>query len=158
MDSVATSTCITVRLTPNEIHLASSHALLRRYEKHDGKRRDRVQKGRSTWDNEIEGACAELAWCKYLGLFWTGVSHPKAKDGAGMEVRWTQHEDGGLIVYPHDDDSSVFVLAKGFAPEYRFVGWLRGSEGKALGANTNFGLLVPADKLHPIPDRGGNSA
>jgi len=138
---------ITVTLTPNEVHLAASHGLLRRYEKLQGKRGDRIQKERSTWDNEIEGACAELAWAKTQGEFWTGVSNLKAKDGADVEIRWTKHEEGGLIVYPHDDDDSVFVLAKGFAPEFRFVGWLRGRDGKRLGNPTSFGYLVSADQL-----------
>ena len=138
---------ITVTLTPNEVHLAASHGLLRRYEKLQGKRGDRIQKERSTWDNEIEGSCAELAWAKSQGKFWTGVSDLKAKDGADVEIRWTKHEDGGLIVYPHDDDNAVFVLAKGFAPEFKFVGWLRGRDGKALGRSTSFGYLVPVDKL-----------
>lgn len=141
---------ITVTLTPNEVHLAASHGLLRRYEKLQGKRGDRIQKERSNWDNEIEGACAELAWAKRLGVYWTGVSNLKAKDGADMEVRWTKHEGGGLIIYPHDDDQSVFVLAKGYAPEFRFVGWLRGAEGKAVGNPTDFGILVPAERLRSM--------
>ena len=141
---------ITVTLTPNEVHLAASHGLLRRYEKLQGKRSDRIQKERSNWDNEIEGACAELAWAKHLGVYWTGVSNLKAKDGADMEVRWTKHEGGGLIIYPHDDDQSVFVLAKGHAPEFRFVGWLRGAEGKAVGNPTDFGILVPAERLRSM--------
>ena len=80
---------ITVTLTPNEVHLAASHGLLRRYEKLQGKRSDRIQKERSNWDNEIEGACAELAWAKHLGVYWSGVSDLKAKDGADMEVLLT---------------------------------------------------------------------
>lgn len=141
---------ITVTLTPNEVHLAASHGLLRRYEKLQGKRNDRIQKERSNWDNEIEGSCAELAWCKHLGVFWTGVSGLKAKDGANMEVRWTKHETGGLIIYPHDDDDAVFVLAKGFAPDFRFVGWLRGIDGKKLGRMTDFGYLVGVENLKPM--------
>lgn len=141
---------ITVTLTPNEVHLAASHGLLRRYEKLQGKRGDRIQKERSNWDNEIEGACAELAWAKHLGVYWTGVSNLKAKDGADMEVRWTKHDGGGLIIYPHDDDQSVFVLAKGYAPEFRFVGWLRGAEGKVVGNRTEFGILVPAERLRSM--------
>lgn len=141
---------IVVNLTPNEVHLAASHGLLRRYEKLQGKRGDRIQKERSNWDNEIEGACAELAWAKHLGVYWSGVSDLKAKDGADMEVRWTKHEEGGLIIYPHDDDRSVFVLAKGFAPEFRFVGWLRGGDGKRIGRVTDFGFLVSASDLRSM--------
>lgn len=140
-----------VTLTPNEVHLAASHGLLRRYEKLAGRRGDRIQKERSNWDNEIEGACAELAWAKYSGSYWSGVEKLRAKDGAGVEVRWTKHKEGGLIIYDTDDDSAVFVLAKGFAPEFSFVGWLRGKEAKKLGRLTEFGLLVRQEDLRPIP-------
>ena len=143
---------ILVELTPNEIHLAASHGLLRRFEKLQGKRTDRMQKCQSDWVNEIEGACAELAWAKLRAQFWTGVSGLHAKDGVDVEVRWTRREDGGLIVYPHDRDDAVFVLAKGFAPNYRFVGWLRGSVGKQIGRLTDFGYLVPASQLRDLPE------
>jgi hypothetical protein len=143
---------VTVKLTPNEIHLASSHGLLRRYEKLLGRRGDRIQKEESTWDNEIEGACAEFAWAKHLGLHWTGVSDLRAKDGGGMEVRWTKHDHGGLIVYGHDNDESMYVLAKGRAPVYRFVGWLRGGEAKKLASPQPFGLLVDSSKLRAMND------
>lgn len=143
---------VAVRLTPNEIHVAASHGLLRRYEKLQGKRGDRIQKEESSWDNEIEGACAEFAWCKHLGLFWSGVSDLRATDGGGMEVRWTKHAHGGLIVYPHDSDDSIYVLAKGRAPNYRFVGWLRGGDAKKLAAPQPFGLLVDSSKLKPMND------
>ena len=143
---------IDVELTANEVHLAASHGLLRRYEKLAGKRKDRMQKERSNWDNEIEGSCAELAWAKYREQFWTGLAGLKAQDGVGVEIRWTKHDHGGLIVYPHDDDDAIFVLAKGFAPAYRFVGWMTGAEGKQVGRLTDFGYLVPANLLKPLKE------
>jgi hypothetical protein len=139
---------IEVSLTPQEIHLAAMHGLVRRIDKHKGLRGDRIQKERSTWDNEIEGACAELAWCKARGIYWAGVADIRSKDNREVEIRWTKHEHGGLIVYPHDKDESIFVLAKGFAPDFRFVGWLTGARGKELGEKTDFGHLVPEDKLN----------
>lgn len=123
---------VEVTLTPNDIHLATTHGLLRRIEKLQGKRGDREQNENSTWANEMEGVCAELAWCKHLNLFWSGVSGLRAVDGGGVEVRWTKHATGGLIVYDHDKDDSVYVLAKGFAPTYRFVGWLTIKEARPL--------------------------
>jgi hypothetical protein len=137
----------TVTLTPDEIHMAASHGILRRYEKLSGRRGNRVQKEQSSWDNEIEGACAELAWCKLYGHYWTGVSNIRAKDGGDAEVRWTKHPNGGLIVYPHDKDDSIFVLARGTAPTFEFVGWLTGGDGKKFGRVTDFGYLVSAPQL-----------
>jgi hypothetical protein len=143
----------TVELTPDEVHLAASHALLRRYEKLRGHRGDRIQSMRSGWDNEIEGSGAELGWAKLRSQFWSGAAGMRAKDGIDAEVRWTKHDDGGLIIYPHDDDTAVFVLAKGFAPSYRFVGWMYGDEAKTLGRQTNFGLLVTENQLFPMTQR-----
>lgn len=145
---------IEVTLTPNEIHYAASHGLLRRYEKLLGRRKDRIQKEHSSWNNEIEGACAELAWCKHLGLYWSGVSDLRAKDGGGMEVRWTKHDHGGLIVYEHDNDDSIYVLAKGRAPNYRFTGWLRGGEAKKIAVPQPFGLLVDEKKTRGMHEDG----
>src|SRR5215475_11292011 len=94
-------------LTPNEVALAATHGVLRRKEKLEGKRADRPQNGRSTWDNEIEGSCAELWYSKWRERYWSGVSHLKANDCGNEEVRWTQHfSNGGLIVYAHDKDDA----------------------------------------------------
>lgn len=143
---------VTVTLTPNDIHLATSHGLLRRTEKLQGRRTDREQNERSTWDNEMEGVCAELAWCKHLNLFWSGVSGLRAMDGGGVEIRWTKHDTGGLIVYDHDHDDSVYVLAKGFAPSYRFVGWLTGKEARPLARRIGNITVVQPHLLRPMND------
>jgi hypothetical protein len=141
---------ITITLTPGEVYLASMHGIWRRIYKIDGKRQDREQKERSIWDNEIEGSCAEMAWCKYLGVYWSGVADVKAKDSELAEVRWTRHEDGGLLMYSRDNNERAYILAKGFAPNFRFVGWLYGHEAKALGDQRSFGMLVAQEHLHPM--------
>lgn len=143
---------VAVTLTPNDVNLAVSHALLRRTEKLQGKRGDRAQNERSTWDNELEGACAEMAWCKHLGVFWSGVSDLRATDGGGVEVRWTKHATGGLIVYPQDSDDSVYVLAKGFAPHFRFVGWLTGKEAKSRARQVGNITVVDGSLLKAMND------
>lgn len=137
-----------ITLSAEEIHLAASHGLMRRFIKHKGLIKDRMQKEQSSWDNEIEGACAELALCRYRGIFWSGASKFKGKDAGDVEVRWTKHiGTGGLIVYPHDEDGAVFILMDGFAPTYNIIGWLRGIEAKKPEYLTGFGYLVPRDKV-----------
>ena len=144
---------IEVTLTPDEIHLGSCHGVLRRFQKHCGKRSDRVQKEESCWDNEINGALAELAFCKWRGIYWSGVSRIKATDGGACEVRWTRHKDtGGLIVYDHDQDDCNFILADGFAPIYRMIGWIVGKDAKLHAGKTNFGNLLQRHRLHPLND------
>ena len=122
---------ITVRLTADEVCMAASHAIIRRRAKLIGERQDRAQKEDSNWDNEVEGACAELAFCKHHRVYWSGVSGLRAKDSALMEVRWTRHYDvGGLIVYRLQADASRLVLMDGHSPNYRIIGWTTGGEAK----------------------------
>lgn len=146
---------ITVEVTPNDVHLCGSHGILRRYEKLCGRRSDRPQNGLSTWDNEIEGACAEWAWSKLRNVFPSGISGLKATDcGDGTEIRWTRHDNGGLIIHKHDTDDRRFVLAKGSSYElkYHFVGWLWGRDGKKNEWMTKYGyFLVPFEKINEMP-------
>lgn len=118
-------------LTMDEVRAACYHGVQRRIKKLNGERQDRAQGKRSTWDNEMEGACAELAFAKYYGVFWGGLSGLRAADCLGFEIRWTNHFDrGGLLIYRNDQDDRRFVLVDGFAPEYRIIGELQGREGK----------------------------
>jgi hypothetical protein len=139
-------------LTPNEVVLAATHGILRRKEKLEGKRTDRAQNGRSSWDNEIEGACAELWYSKWRERYWSGVSHLKASDCGNEEVRWTRHlSTGGLIVYPHDVDNAKLILLEGFAPRYLIVGWLWAYEGKEQQFLAEYGYyLVPRNRLRKV--------
>jgi hypothetical protein len=128
---MATATCyIPIVLTPDEVCLAAHHAIQRRRAKLTGERRDREQGQRSLWDNEVEGACAELAFCKFHRIYWSGVTGLRARDGGVEEVRWTRHDEGGLILYTNDRDDARMVLMDGHAPNFRIIGWLYGREGK----------------------------
>lgn len=139
---------ITVELTPDEIALAASHGVIRRHQKHCGHRGDRVHNMRSSWDNEINGVLAEIAWCKLRGIYWTGCGGIHAKDGGDVEIRWTHHENkGGLIVYGTDNDESVFVLADGYEPTINFIGWLWGREAKVLAEKRGAIHIVPRHML-----------
>lgn len=141
-------------MTADEVHLAASHGLLRRFQKLRGNRQDRMQRHVSLWDNEIEGACAELAFCKLRGVYWSGVSGLRAKDGGAVDVRWTRHHGtGGLIVYPQDDDAAVIVLMEGAAPVYSVVGWMRAAQAKRPEWLKDFGYLVARQYLKAYPRR-----
>ena len=137
-----------VNLTADEVILAAQHGLLRRHQFLLGRRGSRAEKQRSDWNNEIEGACAELAVCKHRGVYWTGAGGLKARDGGSVDVRWTKLlGTGGLIVYEQDDDDVRLVLVEGFAPEYRIVGWRRAAEAKRPELLREFGYLVPRTEL-----------
>lgn len=141
---------IKIHLTPDEVHLAASHAILRRHKKYSCNRQDREQNQRSSYDDEVMGATAELAICKYKNIFWSGATGIKAKDGGKqIEVRWTHHEGyGGLIVYSNDDDNSIFVLCDGYAPTINIIGWLRGKDAKNKAKPLGKIMLVKRNQLN----------
>lgn len=139
---------ISVLLTADEAHLAASHAILRRHRKLCGERKDRAQNLRSSYDNEVCGAMAEIAVCKYKNVFWSGAAGLRSKDGGDVEVRWTHHEGtGGLIVYSQDSDESVFVLCDGYNP-IKLVGWLRGRDAKQMAEPRGSIAIVPRARLN----------
>ena len=141
-------------LTADEIQMGATHAICRRHKKHSGLRGDRQQKEESSWDNEINGALAEMALCKHRGKYWAGAERIHATDGGDVEVRWTKHQGrGGLIVYHHDDDEKVYVLAEGGPQEFNYVGYLRGAEAKTLAKRVSFGLLVDRSHLKSLGDK-----
>lgn len=118
-------------LTQREIHAAASHALLRAITcRMKGTDPATHTVERKPWDSEIQGACAELAFCKHYGIYWTGLTHAGARDCGNVDVRWASEPTHGLFVNPQDDDKKVIVLMDGFAPTFRQVGWLYAGEGR----------------------------
>jgi hypothetical protein len=89
---------------------------------------------------DVQGAHAELAVAKGLGLKWDGQFfnldewfdwRTDGHDVSGLEVRSTHHPDGCLILHPKDKDDSPFILVLTHkAPDYLLSGWAFGHEGK----------------------------
>lgn len=108
-----------------------------------------------SWTKHIEGACAEMALAKYLGLFWSGnVNDHEAADVAGYQVRQTAYPNGRLMLHPDDKDGEIFVLATGTAPKFTLRGWLAAKDGKLTqywcdptGMNKP-AFFVPQNLLH----------
>jgi len=76
------------------------------------------------WSMHILGAQAELALAKYLGFYWSGM-RPNRNDGdvGPLEVRWTDRDDGCLLLHPNDPSDRAFVLVTGTGPEFVLRGW-----------------------------------
>lgn len=86
------------------------------------------------WISDIEGACAERTFAKALSTYWDSSTgryrNSTAGDVGEVEVRWTPHDDGHLVLRPDNVKlDSIYVLVVGCAPDYRVVGWLYGREG-----------------------------
>ena len=153
MDSLAL-----VKLTWHEAAIGAEIGKLRRLTS--------IKNGRSQtagaklgWTEDIEGACAELALAKYLGIYWNGsVDTFKSQPDVGeLEVRHTSYPNGKLIVRPHDSDTATFVLIVGTCPEYRIVGTKVGLEAKRpewlsdpTSANRPSAYFVPQSELKAL--------
>lgn len=109
------------------------------------------------WNEDIEGACAELAVAKALGTYWEGgIDTFKAGDVGGLQVRWTPSHSNSLIVRPQDPDEDRFVLVTGVCPRYVVHGWLTGRDAKDPQWERAYNdrppaYFVPAGALTPFP-------
>lgn len=89
--------------------------------------------GASLWGGHIEGALAELAFCKLTGIRWTsehalGLPPYPPDCGERTEIRWVQP---GRVHYLYfdprrDNDERVYVLVTGWSPTYTVLGSIRG--------------------------------
>ena len=122
-----------VKLTEIEMEIAAFVGCKRRAE---SRARNRAQgpgyNEAEAWRNDIEGAAAEMAYCKATGIYWPGsINSFKGPDcGELTQVRQTHHQNGCLIVRDRDPDDHFFVLVVGKCPTFNIVGWIRGFDAK----------------------------
>ncbi len=153
---------IHVLLTPNELESAAFAGVSRRmsHVRNPNPSMEKNANGKFKWDYDIEAAAAEKAWCKYYGIYWTGLSEIAAKDGGIVEIRWVSDPTYGLINYPRDDDETFYVLVDGNLLQKRIFGCQRAKYGKIperWDARNGY-YLTPRDeiktKLYPKPSNG----
>ena len=104
------------------------------------------------WQAHVEAACAEMAFAKLAGWYWSysaGVFR-REKDVGNVQVRHTEKPDGRLIVTDADEDNDVFVLVRGRAPEFDVVGWAYGRDVKRR-ARVGGVWMMGVDGLYAMP-------
>lgn len=144
-----------VQLSQEEMTIVSLVAGLRRSESKTNNRKDNHGfKGENAWDIEIEGAAAEMAYCKFRGKYWSASvnSFKDADCGINVQVRHTKLDNGSLIVREADNDEHYYVLVTGLSPSLRIVGWIKGGDAKnkafIKGPNNRaIAYFVPQNKL-----------
>ena len=113
------------------------------------------------WKNDIEGAGAELAFDKFLGVEWNaGINTFKQPDVLEYQVRSTTIPNYSLVVRQKDSDYDKYVLVIGYSmymwdfhpPTYYIVGWIPGKDAKrsewSYSPRENFHYyLVPQEDL-----------
>lgn len=105
-----------------------------------------------------QGAAAEMAVAKALGVYWDMVVDytPNLVDiQPNIEVRTTTRSNGSLIIHPEDSDDRLFYLVVGELPSYNVVGSIRGADGKRPLWWRESGVRFPA---YFIPQSALNSA
>ncbi len=80
-----------------------------------------------------ESAAAEFLVAQYYSLAWLSsedTGPTKCDLEGGVDVHWTDRENGSLIVHAQDADDVVAVLVTGNMPEGIIRGWLPIAEAK----------------------------
>ena len=156
-----------ITLTADEIRIAAMVGILRQCA-HLGRRRDRFPTV-DPWEQDIHGACGELAVCKFTGLVWTGLAQLGARDvGDGIEVRTrrpspTVRDDELLLTIWPDSlvASAAYVLVISRLPVFEICGWIYGHEAQRadwllpLGRSSERAYRVPRLRLHAPEDLVG---
>jgi hypothetical protein len=107
------------------------------------------------------GCAGELAVCKFLGLFWSGVGSHRTDVGGSLQVRTADAPTKRLIVRPCDVDRDAFVFVTiGRAPRpgtlaAEIHGWILAVDAKSpeylrAEAGRDPAYFVPAVVLHSI--------
>jgi hypothetical protein len=149
---------IRVKLTPSEVHMGALVGVHRRVASL-GFKDNHGYNDADGWTVDIEGACAEVAFAKATRRYWDGgVATFKAADvGKSIQIRYTPHEDGCLIVRDADPGEHAYILVTGKAPDFRIIGGMRGEEAKAerwkrAPNGRPAAYFVPQAALYELPD------
>lgn len=143
-----------ITLTANEVLVAGYMGMRRNAEASFRNRKPRFPE-RVTgelWGFHIESAHAELAVCKYLGIYWGfGVNtfHTEDIENTGIEVRWSSRSDAKV----RPDDNGIIVSVTGRCPNYEIKGWINAANAKKEHWKYNkhpICYFVPHEHLYPI--------
>jgi hypothetical protein len=125
-----------VTLNQTEQELAQVIAQ-RRYEAARGQGLTDLKVGeQSNWETDLEGAAAEIAFCKLANVYpdmETGRSNIEdcyLKNGYAVDVKTTRYEGGRLLAVRWKRENSVdlYALMVGTFPKYRLAGFMRAED------------------------------
>lgn len=145
-----------IQLNANEVLVAGYVGMRRNAEANFRGRKPRFPEKVTgeLWGFHIESAHAELAVCKYLGIYWGfGVNTFHVEDivDTNLEIRWSSRED----VKVRPDDTGIIVSVTGKCPTYEIKGWIRAKN--ALQDKWKYNrepvcYFVPHKELQPIEE------
>jgi hypothetical protein len=137
-----------IKLTPYELMQAGQVGLMRRVssikEGYDKNKHATI----SDWATDIDGAAAEMAVAKHLGIYWSGhVRSFKAADTGPFQVRSTSHRNGCLILRRNDSPNESYALVVSSPPIYSIVGLMLASDGMVNRYWRNDAWWIPQSDL-----------
>ena len=123
---------VKVEMNSIEVIWATTLAAIKRTSAwRNGYNSDKHTDKRSDWAWDVEGVLAEMAFAKWLNVYYT----PKNLDGkrpdvAGNQVRSTAYAQGHMYFRPNDKENAHqrFVLAVTHRNAVFLIGWLMGVE------------------------------
>ncbi len=123
---------IVVTLTWPEIMLAINAGIMRRVHAiRSGKAGVYGARKASAWDNDINGAIAEMGCAKWANVFWSGtVGMTTLPDVGEWQVRSKLVAGDRMVVRPDDPDDSIFISVLVDPPDVTLCGWMAGIYAK----------------------------
>lgn len=153
-----------IKLTPYEMLFAAQVGIRRNIESQ--LRGDRHLAGPPPdgvgWNNDIEGACGEMAVAKAFGVYWEPSvnTYLDGGDVGNWQVRTRSKDYYELFIRPRDVEKKPdkpFILVIGKAPNFRIVGWIICKDAVRDEWRQSYGGMpaawfVPQAHLRPIDD------
>jgi len=145
-----------ISLSASEIYVAAQVGMIRQVEDIVAKKKSNTGESQNmAWQRHMEGALAECAMAKHLGVFWSKASWP-SPDVGNVEVRSTPYSFGDLRIKPSDPDNIKFYLLTGINGTYTIRGWIYACEGKKpeywkrMDKDREEQFWIPQAHLHPL--------
>jgi hypothetical protein len=89
------------------------------------------ERPQASWNDDINGALAELAVAKHFNVFWSGtVGRVDLPDVGPLQVRSKNQADHRLVILKTDADDKLFISVFVATPECRLCGWFRAGDAK----------------------------
>lgn len=147
-----------ITLTSGEIRQGALVGVMRQVENFEKGRRDAFGAERDRgWQYAIEGALGEMAFAKWLNVYWHGAHTFRADDVTGRwEVRTRSKHSYDLIVHPEDPDWKRVVLLTGLNGTYYVRGEILAGDAKRPEwwkdptEKNRYAYFVPRCMLTPV--------
>jgi len=122
---------IEVTLTPSELFVSSHVGCLRHISSIQRKLPNIVAGSKDDWNSDVDGASAEMAVAKHLGVYWNqSVNAGKAPDVLEYQIRSTSHRNGCLIIRERDKVDATYILVITNPPIFKIIGSIHSTIAK----------------------------